>query len=319
LLPWALTMLAMTKIFSGDLSMAASLIGEAETVVEATGSKIAIYPAVHLAAWRGHERAAESVFGAISDQARAQGQGMTVKAAQFAAATLYNGLAQYDRAFIAAQAASIDPPFWASHLSFHELVEAASRCGQPAVATHALEQLAETTQASGSDWAVGVEARSRALLSSGDAADALYLEAIDRLDRSPIRTEAARAHLLYGEWLRRENRRTDARHHLRTAHESFLTMGADAFADRTGRELVATGETPRKRTVDTRDDLTPQEAQIARLATEGRTNVEIGAALFLSTRTVEWHLSKVYTKLGITSRRELARALPPALRVGASA
>jgi DNA-binding CsgD family transcriptional regulator len=193
--------------------------------------------------------------------------------------------------------------------SLAELVEAAVRSGQPARASDAFQRLSETTRASGTDWALGTEARSRALLSEGQAAENCYREAIERLGRTRMRPAVARAHLLYGEWLRRENRRQDARTELRTAHDLFTTMGIEAFAERARRELLATGDTVRKRTVETASELTGQEAHIARLAVDGRTNAEIGAQLFLSTRTVEWHLSKVYTKLGVGSRRELRRAL----------
>jgi DNA-binding CsgD family transcriptional regulator len=178
------------------------------------------------------------------------------------------------------------------------------------LAADALERLSAMTRASGTDWALGIEARSRALLSDGDAAEHLYLEAIDRLGRTSIRVELARAHLLYGEWLRRERRRLDAREQLRAAHEMFTGMGVEAFADRAARELLATGERARKRTVETREDLTPQEAQIARLARDGLSNPEIGARLFISPRTVEYHLHKVFGKLGISSRNQLDRALP---------
>jgi ATP/maltotriose-dependent transcriptional regulator MalT len=186
-----------------------------------------------------------------------------------------------------------------------ELVEAAARGGDVELAREALQRLAETTQPSGTDWALGVEARSRALLSDSATAEELHLEAIDRLSRTQLRPELARAQLLYGEWLRREGRRSDAREQLRTAHHMFAAMGMEAFAERTRRELVATGETVRKRSAETRDELTPQEEQIVRLARDGLSNPEIGAQLFLSSRTVEWHLRKVYMKLGISSRREL--------------
>ena len=193
--------------------------------------------------------------------------------------------------------------------SLTELVEAAVRSGQPARASDALARLSETTRASGTDWALGIEARSRALLSEGQAAENYYREAIERLGRTRMRPAAARAHLLYGEWLRREDRRRDARAELRTAYDRFTEMGVEAFAERARHELLATGDTVRKRTVETAGELTAQEAHIARLAVDGRTNAEIGAQLYLSIRTVEWHLSKVYTKLGVGSRRELRPAL----------
>jgi DNA-binding CsgD family transcriptional regulator len=195
-----------------------------------------------------------------------------------------------------------------------ELVEAAARSGEPAVAAGALQRLAETTQAAGTDWALGIEARSRALVTEGDAAEGHYREAIERLGRTRIRVELARAHLLYGEWLRRGGRRLDAREQLRTAHEMCTAMGLEAFAERARRELQATGETVRKLSVETRDELTPQEAQIARLAGDGQTNPEIAAELFISPRTVEWHLRKVFAKLGISSRRQLRPALSAAAR-----
>ena len=190
-----------------------------------------------------------------------------------------------------------------------ELVEAAAREGDTGLAREALERLAKTTQPCRTEFALGIEARCRALLSDGAAADELYHEAIERLRRTRLRPELARAHLLYGEWLRRENRRADAREQLRTAHEMLAAIGMEAFAERARQELAATGEKVRKRRVEKRDDLTAQERQIARLARDGLSNPEIGARLFLSARTVEWHLRNVFTKLGISSRRELAKAL----------
>src|SRR6266536_1468306 len=198
-----------------------------------------------------------------------------------------------------------NPSMWA----WPELIEAAARGGDAGLARWALERLAETTQPCGGDVALGIEARSRALLSDGAAAEPLYREAIDRLSRTQVRPDLARAHLVYGEWLRREGRRVDARGQLRTAHDMLDAIGMEAFAERARRELIATGEKVRKRGVEARDQLTPQEEQIARLARDGRTNPQIGAQLFLSTRTVEWHLRKVFTKLGIGSRHELRAAL----------
>ena len=191
-----------------------------------------------------------------------------------------------------------------------ELIEAAARTGRPERAADAIRRLSEATTTAGSDWALGIRARSRALLSDGEPAECLYREAIDRLGRTRVRVELARAHLVYGEWLRRQNRRVDARDQLRTAYEMLTAMGIDGFAERARRELLATGETVRKRTDETASQLTGQEAQIARLAGEGHTNPEIGAQLFLSPRTVEYHLHKIFRKLGISSRRELRRALP---------
>jgi DNA-binding CsgD family transcriptional regulator len=194
------------------------------------------------------------------------------------------------------------------------LIEAAVRSRNAELASRALQRLSETTRASGTAWAVGIEARSQALLSESEAADTLYRKAIKRLGRSGMGVELARGHLLYGEWLRRENRRTDAREQLRTAHELFFSMGVEAFAERAARELLATGETARKRTADTRGQLTAQETQIAELARKGHSNPEIGAQLFISPRTVEYHLHKVFTKLEISSRNELQRVLPSEAR-----
>ena len=261
-----------------------------------------------VAAFRGHEAEATELIQANMDGVTSRGEGRGVTS-QYSAALLYNGLGHYDKALAAAELVCEYDDIGVLGWSLTELVEAAVRSGQPARASDALQRLSETTRASGTDWALGTEARSRALLSEGETAENCYREAIERLGRTRMRPAVARAHLLYGEWLRRENRRRDARAELRTAHGLFTTMGIEAFAERARRELLATGDTVRKRTVETVSELTAQEAHIARLAVDGRTNVEIGAQLFLSTRTVEWHLSKVYTKLGVGSRRELRRAL----------
>jgi DNA-binding CsgD family transcriptional regulator len=234
-------------------------------------------------------------------------------------ALLNNGLGRYSRALIAAERACQYP----QELGFltvvlPELIEAATRTGRIGRAREALERLAETTRAVGTDWALGIEARAAALVSEGEDAEHRYQEAVDRLGRTTLRMELARAHLLYGEWLRRENRRVDARTHLRTAREIFTGMGAQVFVERADRELLATGERARKRTVDTRFELTAQEKQIAGLARDGHTNTEIGTELFISPRTVEWHLRKVFPKLGISSRRELRIALPGLNRVAVS-
>jgi len=197
-----------------------------------------------------------------------------------------------------------------SNWALADLVEAAARLGKEDAAGSALERLEEVGQGTGTDWALGVEARSRALLSEGETAENLYRDAIERLGRTRLRLELARAHLLYGEWLRRANRRVDAREQLRAAHEMFTAMGVEAFAGRAEREVLATGEHVRKRNVETRDDLTPQEIEIARLARDGVANAEIGERLFISRSTVEYHLHKVFTKLGISSRHELERVLP---------
>jgi DNA-binding CsgD family transcriptional regulator len=230
---------------------------------------------------------------------------------QWSSALLYNGLGRYEEALAAARQASAYPhDFVYSTWGLVELIEAAVRSGKPEAATDALRRLSDNTRASGTDWALGIEARSRALLSEGGAAERLYREAIERLGRTRIRAEVARAHLLYGEWLRREKRRLDAREQLRTAHELFTAMGIEAFAQRAARELPASGETARTPTVESPDQLTVREAQIARLARDGLSNAEIGARLFISPRTAEYHLSKVFTKLGISARHELDRVLP---------
>ena len=231
--------------------------------------------------------------------------------AHWASAVLYNGLARYEEAaWSARQATSTTVGYWVSEWALPELVEAATRAGDMELACDALKRLAETTQSAGTEFALGIEARSRAQLSEGSAAGNLYRQAIDRLGRTQMRPELSRAHLLYGEWLRREGRRVDAREQLRTAYDQFTAIGMEAFAERAGRELVATGENARKRRPDTRGELTPQERQIARLARGGLSNPEIGAQLFISARTVEWHLRTVFAKLGITSRKQLRTALP---------
>jgi DNA-binding CsgD family transcriptional regulator len=236
-------------------------------------------------------------------------EGRVLALAGYATAVLNNGLGRYEAAMDGARGASDDGDFGYSGAALPELIEAAIRSDQPEVASAALSRFEELARAAGTDWALGVLARSRGLVSQGKDADALYREAIDRLERTRIRVELARARLAYGEWLRREGRRVDARDQLRIAHEMFSHFGAEAFAERARRELSATGETVRKRTVDTRDELTAQETQVAHLAADGRTNPEIGAQLFISPRTVEYHLHKVFPKLGITSRRELRAAL----------
>ena len=310
-LPVHLTYLGMATVWLGDFAGAASLVAEIDTVAAVTGSRFPPYALLRLRALQGKEaEAAAAIAEAIGQFG---GQGMTATRARWAAAVLYNGLGRYGDAVSAAQEATADAVnHWVFTWVLPELVEAAARSGDAAVAREALGRLAETTQASGTDFALGIEARCRALLSTGSAADELYQDAIARLGRTRLRPELARAHLLYGEWLRRENRRVDAREHLHTAHEMFAEVGMEAFADRARRELLATGEKVRKRTVETRDDLTAQERQIARLARDGLSNPEIGARLFLSPRTVEWHLRNVFTKLGIRSRRQLADALPSA-------
>jgi DNA-binding CsgD family transcriptional regulator len=275
----------------------------------ATGDTPMTHAWLRLVALQGGDDAHALITASIAE-ATQRGEGVLVRHAEDAAATLYVGLGRYDAALEWAQRELDHNPHAFYMTALPELAEAAVRCNEPELALRAVDALREKTQASGTSWARGVEARSQALISDGDGADALYRESIELLAESRLGVECARAQLLYGEWLRRENRRVDAREQLRAAHEAFAAMGAGPFADRAARELLATGETVRKRTVETRDELTPQEAQIGRLAGDGFTNSEIGAQLFLSPRTVEWHLRKVFGKLGITSRRELRSALP---------
>jgi len=309
-LPIDLGALGTAVAWSGDFAAAASLIAEADAACEATGSRSAPFTAMLLASLRGREAEVVPLIEATISEAAAGGQGIAVTYAHWAAAILYNGLGRYVEAREAAQQASQDTPgLYISMWALPELIEAAARSGNTRIAGEALERLADTTRAGGTDFGLGIEARCRALLSEGEAAEGCYREAIDRLGRTQLRPELARAHLLYGEWLRRAGRRLDARAQLRTAHEMLATMGAEAFAERAGSELLATGETVRKRTAETADELTAQEVSIARLAADGQTNSEIGAQLFLSARTIEWHLRKVFTKLGINSRRELREAL----------
>jgi DNA-binding CsgD family transcriptional regulator/tetratricopeptide (TPR) repeat protein len=307
-LPLAVRSRILLHAHAGELAEGAALIAEAQVVADATGSQLAPYGATGIAAWRGREAEATELIQANMEGVTSRGEGRGVTS-QYSAALLYNGLGRYDKALAAAEQVCEYDDVGVLGWSLAELIEAAVRSGQPTRASSALQRLSETTRASGTDWALGVEARSRALSSEGDTAENCYREAIERLGRTRMRPAVARAHLLYGEWLRRENRRLDARAELRTAHGLFTAMGIEAFAERARRELLATGDTVRKRAVDTASDLTAKEAHIARLAADGRTNVEIGTQLFLSTRTVEWHLSKIYTKLGVGSRRELRRAL----------
>ncbi len=303
-LPVDLSSLAATVIRNGDLAAATSLITEGDVVAEATGTRYPRFGALWLACVSGRQSQAAPMLESTIAEGRTGGQGHAVNSAQNVAAILYNGLGRYAEALAAAQEADKDP-LYISMWARPELIEAATRCGDTKTAREALERLENTTQASGSDYGLGIEARCRALVSKGEVAAGLYREAIDRLSRTRLRVELARTRLLYGEWLRREGRRTDARAELRTAYEMFSAMGAGAFAERARRELVATGETVRKRAAEARTALTAQEAYIVRLARDGRTNREIGAQLFLSARTVEWHLGNVFTKLGISSRREL--------------
>ena len=308
-LPIMLGALGVSAVWSGDFAAAASLITESDAVCKATGSRVAPYAAMYLAALRGHQAEAIPLIEAAIAEAAAEGQGVAATFAHWVTAILHNGLGRYADALAAAGQATQDAHLYTSMRALPELIEAAARSGNTGVAAEALERLAETTQAGGTDFGVGLEARSRALVSRGQAAEGCYREAIDRLGRTQLRPDLARAHLLYGEWLRRENRRADARAQLRTAHEMLDAMGMAAFSERAGHELRATGGIVRKHAVQVPSTLTAQEVHIARLARDGRTNPEIGTQLFLSARTVEWHLRNVFTKLGIGSRRELNAAL----------
>ena len=310
-LPLPLAALGDVAVWSGDFAGAASLVAETESVATATGSRYPPSIALRLLALQGKETDAAALIAGTIEQAAGGGQGLAATNAYWGAAVLYNGLGRYEEAASAAQRATSDTfePY-VSMWALPELVEAAARGGEAQLARDALERLAETTQPCGTDWALGIEARSRALLSDGAVADGLYREAIDRLSRTQLRPELARAQLLYGEWLRREGRRIDAREQLRIANDLFVAIGMEAFAERARRELLATGERVRKRTVETRNELTAQEAQIARLVREGLSNPEIGARLFISARTVQYHLGKVFAKLDVSSRGQLSRVLP---------
>jgi DNA-binding CsgD family transcriptional regulator/tetratricopeptide (TPR) repeat protein len=311
-LPVALTDRVVVELVSGRFGVATSLAAESDAVVEATGSHLAQRTSIMLANWRGQDAEAVALIEARQQEVLRRGEGLWVVANEWGSAQRYNALGRYDDALAAAERAAEDPRgLGPSIWVLAELIEAAVRSGQVERAMGPLAQLAELAHAAGTDWALGTHARGAAMLAEGATAERLYREAIERLSR--IHTcgsqTLARAHLLYGEWLRRQHRRVDAREQLRIAHAMLADMGAEAFAERARRELQATGETVRKRTVETLDDLTSQEAQVARLAADGQTNPEIGAQLFLSPRTVEWHLSKVFGKLGISSRKELRAAL----------
>jgi DNA-binding CsgD family transcriptional regulator len=319
LLIWVNSM-ALLMVWRGDFPASASLIAEAEAIAAATGTLFPPFGAVMLAGFRGDEAEAAPLIEAVSTAARAAGQGTAAQWVQYMAAVLYNGLGRYETALAQARQAAGQPPeLQISMFALPELIEAASRTGQTRLAADALARLAEATSVSQTDWGQGIYERSRALVSGGQDAERGYREAVSRLGRTSFRPEVARAHLLYGEWLRREGRRADARAQLRTAHDMLDAIGMQAFAERARRELLATGETVRKRTADASDGLTPQEAQIARLASTGRSNPEIAAQLFLSPRTVEYHLAKVFTKLDISSRRQLGEALPDTGHDGARA
>jgi DNA-binding CsgD family transcriptional regulator len=309
-LQYALDFVARTHLRAGELATAALMIEEDRLISEVTGNPPVVYGELMLAAWRGQEPQASELIEATVQEATARGLGRLVNFATVASSVLYNGLGRHDAARDAAWRAFERDQLGDGPHVVPELAEAASRTGDVALVRAALAWLCERTRATPTEWAMGMEARVRALLSEGDAAERLYRESIDRLGRTRVRAELARAHLLYGEWLRRERRRGDARGHLRTAHDMLETMGIEAFAERARRELLATGETARKRAIETTGVLTAQEAQIARLARDGLSNPEIGARLFISPHTVQYHLSKVFTKLGISSRSQLDLVLP---------
>jgi len=306
----ALNFLGGTLVYSGELATAELLFDEDRLVAEATGNQPVLYNDVLVAVWRGQETKATELLEAARREASARGMGRFVTSLAHLESVLSNALGRYETAREAAWRAFERDDLGFGSVVVPELAEAASRTGDAALLNTALDWLTERARVTPTEWARGIEARVRALSSDGEASEALYREALERLGRTRLRIELARTHLLYGEWLRREHRRVDAREQLRTAEEMLSTMGVEAFADRARRELLATGETVRKRSVETRGDLTAQEAQIARLANDGLTNPEIGAQLFISPRTVQYHLRKVFLKLGISSRAELERVLP---------
>jgi DNA-binding CsgD family transcriptional regulator len=309
-IPLALSMLSYIHATSGELAAAEALLDEIRAASDATGIPAQPYLAMWIAALRGQEAETCDLIRAALDDAASREEGYATFVTEHVAAVLYNGLGRYSAAVTALRRQAMDPSYRdGSPRPLAELIEAAVRAGEPELAQLALGELAETTSVAGTDWALGIEARSRALLSDGEAAESLYREAIERLGRTSIRLQLARSHLLYGEWLRRERRRLNAREELRTAHELFRDFGVEAFAERARVELEATGECARKRTVDTLDQLTPQETQIARLAAEGHTNREIAARLFISASTVEYHLRKAFRKLNVKSRTQLAHRL----------
>ncbi|MEA2198534.1 MAG: hypothetical protein QOJ25_2585 [Solirubrobacteraceae bacterium] len=309
LLPFALDYLATFHIEAGNLSLASALPEEAQNLDLGIRAETLPYVPLRLAAWRGDVSTALNLVEVMIGAAHSRGEGCAVTVAEYATAILYNGLGEYELAFESAQKAVAADEIATSSWALSELVEAAARSGRQQTARQALDQLRERTGASGTTWAKGTEARASALLEAGESAEHLHRAAIEALGQSQMAAHLARARLTYGEWLRRQNRRVDAREQLRQAYDVFTTIGPDGFADRARRELLATGEKVRKRRDDTRDQLTPQQKQIARLARDGRTNPEIGAELYISPRTVEWHLRQVYTKLGISSRKGLRGAL----------
>jgi DNA-binding CsgD family transcriptional regulator len=308
-LPFALAHLAVLHIHAGELNQTEALVTEAERIDPAMRTADLPYVAPLLAAWRGHAPTAQDAIDkAVADSSR-RGEGVMLTYAEYVKAVLHNGLAEYDLATRAAYSAASVDEFLMSHWASYELVEAAARSGRRDLAAAACARLSEIAEASGTPWARGVAAHTKALLADSDIADQLFREAIELLSQTRVAAYLGRTRLCYGEWLRRQNRRVDARAQLRSAFDVFSSMGATAFAERARRELAVTGERVRKRSEDHSTALTSQEERIAELARERRTNPEIGAELFLSARTVEWHLRNIFTKLRISSRRELDAAL----------
>jgi DNA-binding CsgD family transcriptional regulator len=309
-LPVTLAYRAGVHVQAGELATASELLAEADAITAATGYVPVKFPALMLSAWRGVEAEAMELIDAATADATARGDGRLAGLASYATAVLSNGLGRYDVARVAGERACDHEDLGLFGWSLVELIEAATRSDEQSAAMKALAALEERTLASETDWARGIFARSKALRASDGSAEPLYREAIERLGATRIAVQLARARLVYGEWLRRCNRRADARAQLRSAHEFFVDMGAEAFAERARRELAATGEKVRRRPVGSGEPLTAQEAQIARLVSDGLTNSEIAAQLFISAHTVDWHLRKVFAKLGISSRRQLRGAAP---------
>jgi len=309
-LPSALGHRGQMHVFAGQLASAASLYEALQEASELTGSPLAPYHGAGLVAMRGREADARRLIDGARAEVIGRGEGAGLEFMDWADSVLYNGLGRYGEALAAAERVLDNSELVPVNWAMPELIEAAVRVGNTELALETMNRLAERTSASGTEWALGVAARSRALVDEDDA-ETLYREAIERLGKTRVAVDFARGHLLYGEWLRRQRRRLDARKELRTAYEMFSKFGMEAFAERARVELLATGEHARKRTLETRDDLTPQEAEIARLARDGLSNSEIGARLFISKHTVEYHLRKVFAKLGISSRTKLAEVLPP--------
>jgi DNA-binding CsgD family transcriptional regulator len=320
LLPIALSTRSAIHVCAGELREAATINDEVQRITELLGGQLGPYASLNFAATQGRESDAVKLIETAIAESKAHGQGLAGVIANYAGALLYNGLGHYEQALVAAERATVLPEDLGGNTwALAELVEAAHHSRQPERGREALRRLSRITEAAGTEWGLGLQAAMTGLLTEGEQAEPLYQESLQRLGRTRIRLAFARAQLLYGEWLRRQGRRIDAREHLRSAYDLLSAMGVEGFAERARRELAATGETARKRVLATEEDLTAQEEQIARLAATGRTNPEIGAELFISARTVEWHLRKVFTKLTITSRRQLRAALPPPSRSRASA